>query len=92
MALTAADWPITAALLQFPGVKRDGSIVQDADSAEWVAVFSEVAEAGFSAVDITDSWIRPGDCLQLRASSPTILEQIETGPSDCSPVFCPLEG
>lgn len=61
MALTADNWPITAALLQFPGVKRDGTVVQDADPAEWLATFREVKETGFAAADITDSWIRPGD-------------------------------
>ncbi|WP_150309104.1 sugar phosphate isomerase/epimerase family protein [Planctomonas psychrotolerans] len=66
MALTADNWPITAALLQFPGTKRDGTVVQDAEPSEWVDTFAEVREAGFSAVDITDSWIRPGDLSESR--------------------------
>jgi sugar phosphate isomerase/epimerase len=66
MALTAATWPITAALLQFPGTKRDGTVVQDAEPSEWVDTFTEVREAGFTAVDITDSWIRPGDLSESR--------------------------
>jgi sugar phosphate isomerase/epimerase len=66
MALTAQNWPITAALLQFPGVKPDGTLVQDADSAEWVTTFREVAEAGFANVDLTDSWVRPGDLSAAR--------------------------
>lgn len=66
MALTAETWPITAAVLQFPGIKRDGTVVQDAPASEWVDTFTEVAESGFSAVDLTDSWIRPGDLSESR--------------------------
>ncbi|BDZ44547.1 sugar phosphate isomerase/epimerase family protein [Naasia aerilata] len=61
MALTADDWPITAALLQSPGIRRDGSSVQDAPAETWREKFEEVADAGFDAVDLTDSWVRPGD-------------------------------
>ena len=66
MSLTAENWPITAALLQFPGTKPDGSHVNDADASEWVDVFREVADAGFSDVDFTDSWVRPGDLSSAR--------------------------
>ena len=66
MSLTASDWPIAAALLQFPSVKADGTVVQDAAPAEWVATFSEVADAGFKHVDLTDSWARPGDLSEAR--------------------------
>jgi sugar phosphate isomerase/epimerase len=61
VAFTAEDWPITAALLQYPSTKRDGTSMQDADAGEWAATFREVAEAGFTKVDLTDSWVRPGD-------------------------------
>lgn len=57
----ARDWPIGAALLQFPGSTPDGTAVNDASAAHWVAVFREVADAGFGHVDLTDSWLRPGD-------------------------------
>jgi sugar phosphate isomerase/epimerase len=59
--LTASDWPIAAALLPFPAVKPDGTVVQDAPPEEWVATFGEVAGAGFRHADLTDSWVRPGD-------------------------------
>lgn len=58
---TASDWPISAALLQFPGVRADGSRAQDAGPEDWLEVFVEVAEAGFDDVDLTDSWVRPAD-------------------------------
>jgi sugar phosphate isomerase/epimerase len=59
VSYTADNWPITAALLQFPEM-------QDADPAAWVEVFREVADAGFSNADITDSWVRPGDLTDAR--------------------------
>ncbi|MFI5085682.1 MAG: hypothetical protein ACHP7K_07105, partial [Actinomycetales bacterium] len=61
MPYTAENWPIAAALLQFPGTLPDGSSVQDAPAEQWQNVFSQVAGAGFSNVDLTDSWVRPGD-------------------------------
>lgn len=48
---TASDWPIAAAMLQFSA----------AGPEQWAADLAEVARAGFSLVDITDSWVRPGD-------------------------------
>ncbi|MGW7514944.1 sugar phosphate isomerase/epimerase family protein [Streptomyces sp. NPDC054796] len=61
MSRTAESWPIGAALLQFPGTLADGTSVQDAPVAHWAAVLREVAAAGFDHVDLTDSWLRPGD-------------------------------
>jgi sugar phosphate isomerase/epimerase len=58
--LTAQTWPITAALLQAPATIR-GVAAQDAPIEGWVDVFREVADAGFADVDLTDSWVRPGD-------------------------------
>jgi len=66
MAYTARTWPIAAALLQFPGVDADGVSVQDFDGEEWQKVFQEVADAGFSSVDLTDCWVRPGDLSSAR--------------------------
>jgi sugar phosphate isomerase/epimerase len=64
--LTAADWPIAAAMLPFPGTLANGTAVQDADAGEWVRTFQEVADAGFRDADLTDSWVRPGDLSQSR--------------------------
>ncbi|MBW4094470.1 MAG: sugar phosphate isomerase/epimerase [Acidobacteria bacterium] len=66
MAYTAESWPITAALLQFPGINANGLHINDADSSEWVKVFREVKEAGFAHADLTDSWVRPGDLSAAR--------------------------
>src|SRR4051812_5867157 len=66
MSYTADTWPIAAALLQFPGITRDGRSVQDAAADEWAGALAEVARVGFSAVDLTDSWLRIGDLSSAR--------------------------
>ena len=66
MVYTADNWPITAALLPFPGVRPDGSAVQEAPAEEWQLVFEEVRDAGFVNADLTDSWVRPGDLSPAR--------------------------
>jgi sugar phosphate isomerase/epimerase len=66
MAYTAENWPITAALLQFPGVDATGTQINDAEASAWAAVLTEVKEAGFADADLTDSWIRPGDLSRAR--------------------------
>jgi sugar phosphate isomerase/epimerase len=58
---TAEEWPIGAALLQFPGTRPDGSSLTDEGPAGWRPALREVALAGFEHVDLTDSWVRPGD-------------------------------
>ena len=66
MAYTAENWPITAALLQFPGTDAQGTHINDADASAWAEVFTEVKEAGFADADLTDSWVRPGDLSKER--------------------------
>lgn len=63
-------WPIGAALLPFPGELPDGTSLTTADPALWDVALREVALAGFDHVDLTDSWVRPGDL------SPRRLEQL----------------
>jgi sugar phosphate isomerase/epimerase len=64
--LTAQNWPISAALLQFPATDSHGNHINDAEPAEWQGVFQEVADAGFANADLTDSWVRPGDLSDAR--------------------------
>ncbi|WP_426006285.1 sugar phosphate isomerase/epimerase family protein [Paenarthrobacter sp. NyZ202] len=66
MTYTAENWPITAALLQFPGTDASGQQVNDADASVWAAVLQEVKDAGFANADLTDSWVRPGDLSRER--------------------------
>src|SRR5450830_827534 len=63
---TAENWPISAALLQFPATDAQGLHVNDADATVWQGVFQEVADAGFANADLTDSWVRPGDLSEAR--------------------------
>ncbi|MBU6533615.1 sugar phosphate isomerase/epimerase family protein [Streptomyces sp. NPDC057245] len=58
---SADTWPIAAALLQFPHNLPDGRTTHDQTAEEWARTLREVAHAGFSEVDLTDSWVRPGD-------------------------------
>ncbi|SDL25848.1 hypothetical protein SAMN04487916_10784 [Arthrobacter sp. ov407] len=51
MVYTAENWPITAALLQFPGTDAQGNHVNDADAAVWAEVFTEVKDTGFTDAD-----------------------------------------
>ena len=37
MAYTAENWPITAALLQFPGIDAAGTEINDAEAPAWAA-------------------------------------------------------
>lgn len=54
--LTAADWPIAAAMLPFAGTGA-----QDAPCELWFEQLQEVKDAGFDLVDATDNWLRLGD-------------------------------
>lgn len=56
---THEAWPITAAVHQF-GNAQNGS------AAEWRTVLTQVSEAGFRHLDLTDSWIRPADLARPR--------------------------
>ncbi|MDQ0851453.1 sugar phosphate isomerase/epimerase [Arthrobacter sp. B3I9] len=66
MAYTAENWPITGALLPFPGTDSQGKHINDADASAWAEVLTEVKEAGFALADLTDSWVRPGDLSPAR--------------------------
>lgn len=66
MPYIANDWPISAALLQFPSVLSNGRHVNEAGIEHWKNVFTEVRDAGFSDVDLFDGWVRPGDLSEQR--------------------------
>ncbi len=64
--LTRANWPIAAAMLQFPGTLPDGSSTQDQPAEGWAQALGEVVDAGFDCVDPYDSWLRIGDLSEPR--------------------------
>jgi sugar phosphate isomerase/epimerase len=59
-------WPIAAAMIQYQNVLPDGRSVQDQTAEEWAASLDEVADAGFTDVDPTDSWLRLADLTPSR--------------------------
>ncbi|WJH41521.1 sugar phosphate isomerase/epimerase [Aliirhizobium terrae] len=58
---TRETWPIAAAMIQYPNMLPDGRTVQDQSVEEWAATVGEVADAGFTEIDPTDSWLRVAD-------------------------------
>jgi sugar phosphate isomerase/epimerase len=76
MPFTGQDWPIAAAMLQFPAMTR-GQSVQDQDAARWTATLEEVAEAGFTHFDPMDSWLRVADLSESRREEfPKTVKQV----------------
>jgi len=61
-----AEWTIAAAMLNFPGFDGEGRSLQDLPREVWLSDLCEVAEAGFSHVDPTDSWLRVADLTSTR--------------------------
>ncbi|MHC3000109.1 sugar phosphate isomerase/epimerase family protein [Microbacterium sp. HJ5] len=57
--LRADNWPIAAAMLPFEPAHPTGDV--EAWVGRWRADLAEVGDAGFGDVDLTDSWVRPGD-------------------------------
>ena len=61
MALTAETWPIAASLLPFDSMPSHGAERDDGVEAQWSHVFETVRDAGFDAIDLTDTWVAFGD-------------------------------
>jgi sugar phosphate isomerase/epimerase len=59
--LTAQNWPIAAAMINFPSVLPDGTTTQDQTAQGWAGTLEQVADAGFTELDPTDSWLRLAD-------------------------------
>lgn len=58
---TRDNWPIAAAMIPFPNRLADGRLVQDMPAEHWEETLAEVADAGFTELDPTDSWLRIAD-------------------------------
>lgn len=69
MALTAETWPIAASLLPFPAESLAGGRLESQAPPRWRRVFETVADAGFDAVDLTDTWVAFGDLTPLQADA-----------------------
>jgi sugar phosphate isomerase/epimerase len=65
-AFDRSTWPIAAAMIPYPAVLPDGRSVQEQSAEEWAATLGEVADAGFTEFDPTDSWLRLADLSPTR--------------------------
>jgi sugar phosphate isomerase/epimerase len=66
MSFSRDDWPIAAAMLQFPASRPDGTTTFDAHPDVWLEAFDEIRDAGFDRVEINDRWLRIGDLAPAR--------------------------
>ena len=64
--LNRDNWPIAAAMINFPGVLPDGSLVQEQSVDQWAESLQQVVDAGFTELDPTDSWLRVADLSPAR--------------------------
>lgn len=55
------NWPIAAAMIQYPNILKDGSSVQDQPAEAWAKTLADVSDCGFTELDPTDSWLRIAD-------------------------------
>ncbi|WP_051342365.1 sugar phosphate isomerase/epimerase family protein [Pseudonocardia spinosispora] len=62
--LDALSWPVATGTLNFPAVTSLGP-VRELGQPEWARTFTEIAHAGFDHVEITDTWLRPGELTAL---------------------------
>lgn len=60
------EWPIAAAMLQFPGRTHDGLRVHDLPAELWRRLLQPVVDAGFTALEVPSTWIRAGDLSPAR--------------------------
>jgi sugar phosphate isomerase/epimerase len=66
--LNRDNWPIAAAMINYPGVLADGSLVQEQTVEHWAATLNDVVDSGFTELDPTDSWLRLADLSPARLS------------------------
>jgi len=60
------DWPIAAAMLQFPAADAHGVPATEQSSAQWASQLAAVAELGHTAVEVASTWVRIGDLSDAR--------------------------
>lgn len=58
---TAEEWPIAAAMLQFPATQPDGRSTRAAGPDAWRAAFEEISAYGFRAAEIPSVWLPLGE-------------------------------
>jgi sugar phosphate isomerase/epimerase len=56
-AFSADEWPIAAAMLQFPGSGPDGRPVAEADPEHWRRLLLPIVHEGFDAFELANRWL-----------------------------------
>lgn len=56
-----ADWPIAAAMLQFPPVTADGTSIRQAGPDRWLRDLATIAAEGFTHVEVPSAWLPVGE-------------------------------
>jgi sugar phosphate isomerase/epimerase len=75
MPLTAETWPIAASMLPFPADPPSGADRDAPAEHRWNRALQAVADAGFEAIDLTDTWLPFGDL--TGGQSAAVKERIE---------------
>ncbi|MCB8882254.1 sugar phosphate isomerase/epimerase [Acidisoma cellulosilytica] len=63
---TRDNWPIAAAMIQYPNSLPGGGSVQDQSAEGWASTLEDIVDAGFTDLDPTDSWLRLADLSKSR--------------------------
>jgi sugar phosphate isomerase/epimerase len=63
------DWPIAAAMLQFPGHAANGTPVDELEPDEWRRLLQPVVDAGFTHLELSTAWLRVGDLDSIRLTA-----------------------
>ncbi len=58
---TPEDWPMGAAMLQFPSMTASGQTMREAGPLRWHGDLSIIANEGFKFVEIPSAWLPIGD-------------------------------
>jgi sugar phosphate isomerase/epimerase len=76
--LDAANWPIGAAMLQFPSIAPGGSSVREAGPEYWHRQLRRMKREGFDVVEIPSAWLPIADMRSAeRRDLAAILEELE---------------
>ncbi|KAA9156007.1 sugar phosphate isomerase/epimerase [Amycolatopsis acidicola] len=68
-AYAPQDWPIAAAMLQFPSHAADGTPVSGLEPEQWRRLLQPVVDAGFSQLELSTSWMPFGDLAPERLNA-----------------------
>ncbi|MFD8158557.1 sugar phosphate isomerase/epimerase family protein [Streptomyces malaysiensis] len=63
------DWPIAAAMLQFPPHAADGTPVAELEPGEWRRLLQPVVDEGFTQLELSTAWLPLGDLDRSRLTA-----------------------